>query len=164
MTNFVNCKFIVDEKQAEIERLRELNRKRYAEWEEMQELLCQSQAREAKLRDMFEYLIAEAKLTSSQYELCRQALALPHDDTALRAALQDATNAAIENSPENALLNRIGRLLGEVEYRGDYAAGIRALVVFERKKVLLEAADRLGPDDAVSGSYREWLRRMAEEE
>lgn len=47
------------------------------------EQLAASQAREVVLRDAVQHLIVEAKLTSSQYEICRQALATPPDNTAL---------------------------------------------------------------------------------
>lgn len=80
--------------------------------------LAESQAREAKLREALEYMIAEAKLTGFQYEVCRQAVNEPQDDTALK------------------------------EYR---------------KKVLLEAAGRLDPDDVVDRSYQSWLRMLAKE-
>ncbi len=46
--------------------------------------LAESQAREAKLREALEYMIAEAKLTGFQYEVCRQAVNEPQDDTALK--------------------------------------------------------------------------------
>lgn len=59
--------------------------------------LAESQAREAKLREALEYMIAEAKLTGFQYEVCRQAVNEPQDDTALKEyrkeVLLEAANA-----------------------------------------------------------------------
>lgn len=59
--------------------------------------LAESQTREAKLREALEYMIAEAKLTGFQYEVCRQAVNEPQDDTALKEyrkeVLLEAANA-----------------------------------------------------------------------
>lgn len=60
--------------------------------------LAESQAREAKLREALEYMIAEAKLTGFQYEVCRQAVNEPQDDTALKEYRKEVLLEAAERS------------------------------------------------------------------
>ena len=49
--------------------------------------------------DAVQHLIDEAKLTSSQYEVCRQSLAIQPDDAALKAWLGEPV-AWLEGNPE----------------------------------------------------------------
>lgn len=56
--------------------------------DEMLVRLAAAQAQLVKMRDCVQHIVDEVPMTSSQYELCRQALALPSDTTALREMLK----------------------------------------------------------------------------
>jgi hypothetical protein len=126
--------------------------------------LAASQAREAKLREALETvkvdlidgrLFAAVVDTKSWHHRVLNAIALPTDDT----ALQEAVEAALQDSPEFDLLTRIGKYLSDVDYIGDYVEGIKQA----KREVLLEAAEWFNNhySDGDPVVYR--LKEMAEE-
>ncbi len=68
--------------------------------------LAESQAREAKLREALEYTIAEAKLTGFQYEVCRQAVNEPQDDTALKEYRKEVLLEAAERLDSDNVVSK----------------------------------------------------------
>lgn len=92
------------------------------------------QAREKVLRDALRqvesctseegYLMGPLGLVTT----AAMALAQPTDDSALQEY--------IDNLPEIQLLNEIGRMLDDVEYKGSYMDGIKTLLSKERERCI----------------------------
>lgn len=80
----------------------------------------------------YEKRIAEgyARMTTGKSCTCgfSSAINQPSDDTALEAY--------VEAMPEMKLLDEIGVLLNDVEYKGSYAEGIKALLALERERCI----------------------------
>jgi len=75
--------------------------------------LAESQAREAKLREALEYMIAEAKLTGFQYEVCRQAVNEPQDDTALKEYRKKVLLEAADGFGDSEVIGILRRMAEE---------------------------------------------------